>query len=112
MKNGDVAAYRDKGYFGKKLGAKNVVDKTMKRGTIAGKINGGQQKRNKAIGKIRSPGERPFSVIKRVFGGGRTTVKNLERVSIKELFKAIAYNLYQLVTLERKKVARVLKIFQ
>ena len=112
VKNGDVAAYRDKGYFGKKLGAKNVVDKTMKRGTIAGKINGGKKKRNKAIGKIRSPGERPFSVIKRVFGGGRTTVKNLERVSIKELFKAIAYNLYQLVTLERKKVARVLKIFQ
>jgi len=112
VKNGDVAAYRDKGYFGKKLKAKNVIDKTMKRGTRAGKINGGQQKRNKAIGKIRSPGERPFSVIKRVFDGGRTTVKNIDRVSIKELFKAIAYNLYQLVTLERKKLARALKICQ
>lgn len=104
VENGDIAAYRDKGYFGKKLKAKNVLDKTMKRGTRAGKINGGQQKRNKAIGRIRSPGERPFGVIKRLFDGGRTTVKNLERVSIKELFKAIAYNLYQLVTLERRKL--------
>ncbi len=108
VREGDNAAYRDKGYFGKKLMAENVVDKTMKRGTRAGKINGREQKRNKAISRIRAPGERPFSVIKRVFNGGRTLVKTLERVRIKEAFKCFAYNLYQLVTLERKKLARAL----
>ncbi len=112
VENGDIAAYRDKAYFGKELKAKNVIDKTMIRGTRAGKINGSQKKRNKAIGRIRSPNERPFGVIKRIFGGGRTFVKTIERVSIKELFKAIAYNLYQLVTLEKKKIAKALKISQ
>ena len=81
---------------------------TMKRGTKAGKLNGGEQKRNKMISKIRAPGERPIGVIKRVFHGGRTLVKTLKRVSIKEMFKAFGFNLYQLVTLERKKLARAL----
>lgn len=109
VKDGDVTAYRDKGYFGKKLKAENVIDKTMKRGTRAGEISCGQKRRNSAIGRIRSPCERPFGVIKRVFRGARTLVKTIDRVSIKELFKAFAYNLYQLVTLERKKLAKALK---
>jgi len=103
VKEGDHAAYRDKGYFGKHLEAANVVDKTMKRGVRGRKLNGGEQKRNKTIGRIRAPGERPFSVIKRVFHGDRTAVKTLERVHIKEMFKCFAYNLYQLVTLNRKR---------
>ena len=105
VKKGDVTAYRDKGYFGKKLHAKGVEDKTMKRGTRAGKLNGGEQRYNKAISRIRAPGERPFGVIKRVFNGGRTFVKTLGRVSIKEMFKCFAYNLYQLVSLQRKRLA-------
>lgn len=105
VKKGDKSAYRDKGYFGKKLKAKNIKDMTMKRGTRAGKINGGEQKRNKMISRIRAPGERPFGVIKRVFNGGRTLVKTIERVKIKEIFKCFAFDLYQLVTLERKKLA-------
>jgi len=100
--NGDIAAYRDKGYFGKQLKAKNVEDKTMKRATKSRKLNGGEQLRNKMISRIRAQGERPYSVIKRTFHGDRTNVKNLERVLIKELFKCFAYNLYQLVTLQRK----------
>lgn len=108
VEKGDKAAYRDKGYFGKKLAAKNVEDMTMKRGTRKGKINGGEQKRNRMISRIRAPGERPFSVIKRVFSGGRTLVKTLERVRIKETFKCFGYNLYQLVTLERKKIAKAI----
>ena len=98
---GDVAAYRDKGYFGKELGAAGVTDNTMKRSTRARKINGGEQKRNRSISRVRAPGERVFAVIKRVFRGGRTRVKTLERVSIQEMFKCFAFNLYQLVTLER-----------
>jgi IS5 family transposase len=102
---GDQAAYRDKGYFGKHLAASNVKDKTMKRAVRGRRLNGGEQRRNKAIGRIRAPGERPFSVIKRVFHGDRTTVKTLERVRVKEMFKCFGYDLYQLVTLERKQVA-------
>ena len=60
------------------------------------------------ISRVRSLGERPFGVIKRVFHGGRTLVKTLERVTIKEIFKCFAFDLYQLVTLERKKIAKAL----
>lgn len=102
--NGDIAAFCDKGYFGKQLKAKNVEDKTMKRATKSRKLNGGEQLRNKAISRIRCQGERSYSVMKRVFRGDRTNVKTLERVIMKELFKCFAYNLYQLVTLQRKEI--------
>lgn len=108
VEQGDVAAYRDKGYFGKQLHASDVDDKTMQRAVRGHKLNGGKLKRNKAISRIRAPGERPFGVMKRVFHGARTLVKTLARVSIKEMFKCFAYNLYQLVTLERRKLARAL----
>jgi IS5 family transposase len=102
--DGDIAAFRDKGYFGKQLKAKNVEDKTMKRATRARKLNGGEQLRNKAISRIRCQGERPYSVMKRTFHGDRTNVKTLERVLMKELFKCFAFNLYQLVTLQRREI--------
>jgi len=102
---GDRAAYRDKGYCGKPVHAPGVDDKTMGRSVRGRRLNGGQQKRNKAIGRIRSPGERPFSVVKRVFKGERTLVTTRERVQVKEMFKYFGYNLYQLVTLERKRLA-------
>jgi len=105
VKEGDQAVYRDKGYFGKQLTATSVTDKTMKRAVRGRKLNGGEQRRNKAIGRIRAPGERPFSVIKRTFHGDRTMVKTLERVRVKEMFKFFGYDLYQLVTLDWKQVA-------
>ena len=108
IRNGDEKAYRDKGYFGKKLHAKNVQDNTMQRGTRAGPISKIEEERNRKISKIRSPGERPYSVIKNVFNNSRTHVKTLVRVKIKEMFKFFAYNLCQLVTLTRKKLARAL----
>jgi len=103
----DKVGYRDKGYFGTSL-PKGVVDKTMQRAVRGHKLNGGQQKRNLSISRIRSAVERPFGVIKRVFHGERTYVKTLERVSIKEMFKAFAYNLYYLFTLERKRLANAI----
>ena len=68
----------------------------MKRNTRGRKINGGEQKRNRMISRIRSPGERPFGVIKRVFNGGRTFVKRLARVKIKEIFKCFAFGIQTL----------------
>lgn len=104
IEENDHAAYRDKGYFGKPLKARRVIDKTMKRATKSRKLNGGEQLRNRAISRIRAQGERPFAVVKRVFHNDRTSVKTLERVIVKEMFKCFAYNLYQLVTLERQKL--------
>lgn len=103
IKKGDPPAYRDKGYSGTPL-PKGVIDKTMKRAARGRKLNGGERLHNKSISRVRCPGERPFAVIKRTFNGGRTTVKTLARVGIKELFKAFAYNLYQLFTIERKQL--------
>jgi len=103
----DEVGYRDKGYFGTSL-PKGVVDKTMQRAVRGHKLNGGQQKRNLSISRIRSAVERPFSVIKRVFHGERTHVKTLERVGIKEMFKAFSYNLYHLFTLERRRLANAI----
>lgn len=108
VENGDDIAYRDKGYHGKTLHAKNVKDKTMKRAARGHPISDKEIKRNRAISSIRSPGERPFGVIKKVFHGGTTRVKTLVRVSIKEMFNCFAFNMYQLVTLHRKKLARAL----
>ena len=102
---GDRAVYRDKGYFGKRVDIPGVVDKTMKRAVRGRRLNGGEQRRNRAIGRVRAPGERPFSVIKRVFHGDRIGVKTCERVRVKEMFKCFAYDVYQLVTLERKRLA-------
>ena len=98
----DVAMYRDKGYSGSQLRFANVNDMTMIR---KDKNTEWVQSLNKAISKIRCVGERPFSVIKEVFKGTSTKVKTLARVHTKELFKYFVYNLYQLVTLTRKKIA-------
>jgi IS5 family transposase len=102
VEENDVAAYRDRGYSGKELKFVKVEDKTMIRKDSK---KDWVKATNKAISKIRCLGERPFAVIKNVFGGEHTFVKTIERVSIKEMFKCFAYNLYQLVTLRRKSLA-------
>ena len=71
-------------------------------------MNFKQKERNKRMSRKRVPGERPFGVIKNVFNGLRTRVKSLERVDTKEMLKYFAYNLYQLVTLYRKRIARAI----
>lgn len=91
--------YRDRGYTGKETKAKG--NGSMKRGNLSIK----DKLRNKRIARKRAPGERPFSVVKRTFHGERTQVKTRERVEIKEMFKYFAYDLYQLVTLERKRLS-------
>ena len=98
----DIAGYRDKGYFGTFL-PNSVKDKTMQRATRGHPLTKKQKERNYNISKIRCLGERPYSVIKRTFDGGNTFVKTLARVKIKEMFKCFAFDLYQLVTIQKKK---------
>lgn len=107
IQSGDVAAYRDKGYAGTQIKHKNVLDKTMRKAAREHPLTKADKKHNKAISKIRAPGERPFSVVKNVFKGGYTHLKKLTRVTVQEMFVCFAYNMYQLTTLLKKGVIQL-----
>jgi len=85
--------YRDKGYFGVKS---RGWDATMKRATRGHPLSIWDKLRNKRINRKRSPGERPFAVIKRVFGSGHVLVTSLPRVRVKLVFACLCFNLVQL----------------
>jgi transposase, IS5 family len=91
------AILRDKGYFG--VSAKGT-DFTMKRATAEHPLDEIDKLRNSLISKLRSPGERPYAVIKRVFKSAHVMVTTVERVRIKMMFSSFAFNLYQLCTLK------------
>ena len=61
------------------------------------------KEKNKLISKLRSPGERPHAVIKRVFNAGRVLVTTVRWVQ-KMVVTAFAFNLYQLCTLKTSKI--------
>jgi IS5 family transposase len=88
---------RDRGYFG--VQAKGN-DFTMKRRTTEKPLGELDKERNRLISILRSPGERPHAVIKRVFGAGRVLVTTVRRVQVKMMVTAFAFNLYQLCTLK------------
>jgi transposase, IS5 family len=92
---------RDRGYFG--VPARGD-DFTMVRRTTDAPLGELDKEKNKLISKLRSPGERPHAVIKRVFNAGRVLVTTVRRVHIKMVVTAFAFNLYQLCTLKTAKI--------
>jgi IS5 family transposase len=92
---------RDRGYFG--IEAKGI-DFTMRRRTTEKPLGELDKERNRLISVLRSPGERPHAVIKRVFGAGRVLVTTVKRVGIKMMVTAFAFNLYQLCTLKNARI--------
>ncbi len=92
---------RDRGYFGVKA---KGIDFTMKRRTTDMPLSELDKERNRLISVLRSPGERPHAVIKRVFGAGRVLVTTVKRVGVKMMVTAFAFNLYQLCTLKNAKI--------
>jgi IS5 family transposase len=92
---------RDRGYFG--VTAKGI-DFTMKRRTTEKGLEKLDKERNRLISILRSPGERPHAVIKRIFGAGRVLVTTVRRVGIRMMVTAFAFNLYQLCTLKNARV--------
>jgi len=92
---------RDRGYFGAKA---KGIDYTMKRRTTEKTLDELDKARNRLISALRSPGERPHAVIKRVFGAGRVMVTTVKRVGVMMMVTAFAFNLYQLCTLKNAKV--------
>ena len=58
-------------------------------------------KQVRRISRKRTPGERPYSVIKRVQNGGHTLVTMVRRVRVKMTFVNMAYNLSTVVHMKR-----------
>jgi len=85
--------YRDKGYFGVEP---RGYDGTMRRAVRGHPLGIRDKLRNKRINRKRAPGERPFAVIKRVFGSGHVLVTTLSRVRVKMVFACLCFNLVQL----------------
>jgi IS5 family transposase len=83
--------YRDRGSFGTSINGS--MDKTMKKATRNHPISTMGKRRNKAISRVRSLGERPYAVIKRVFHTDYVMVTTVERVNKKPL-SCFSYNLY------------------
>jgi IS5 family transposase len=92
---------RDRGYFGvQAIG----IDFTMKRRTTEKPLEELDRERNRLISVLRSPGERPHAVIKRVFGAGRVLVTTVKRAGVLMMVTAFAFNLYQLCTLKNARI--------
>jgi IS5 family transposase len=85
--------YRDKGYQG---AVPRGWDATMRRGARGHPLGIWDRLRNRRISRKRCPGERPFAVIKRVFGSGHVLVTTLMRVRVKLVFACLGFNLLQL----------------
>jgi len=88
-----MVVYRDKGYQGV---VPRGYDATMKRASRGHPLSIWDRLRNRRIGRKRCPGERPFAVIKRVFGGGHVLVTSLPRVRVKLVFACLCFNIVQL----------------
>ena len=93
--------YRDKGYFGVNP---RGYDATMQRGVRGHPIGIRGVLRNKRINHTRAKCERVYAVGKTVFGSGTVKVTTVARASVKMLFTAFDYNLYQLCTLRKQGV--------
>ncbi len=71
---------RDKGYSGS---ATRRINATMDRAARKKPPTIDQVRRNRRITKKRSPGERPYSVMKRIFHGGHVFVTMIRRLRVK-----------------------------
>ena len=93
--------YRDRGYSGAKS---RGYDAAMKKGARGHPIDIRDKRRNKRISRKRAPVERPYAVIKNVFGSGHVKVTTVPRVGVKMMFASFCFNLYQLNTLRKQGV--------
>jgi len=96
-----VPVFRDRGYFGVKA---KGIDFTKKRRTTDRPLDELDKERNHLISILRSPGERPHAVIKRVFWSGKVLVTTVKRVAVEMMVAAFAFNLYQLCTLKNARI--------
>ena len=91
--------YSDKGYYGAPC---RGFDAGMRRGVRGHPLGIRDKLMNKRIARKRSPGERPFAVIKGPFRSGHVLVTTVARTGVKMLFACFGFNVYQLRTLAGK----------
>ena len=94
-----IPCYRDKGYQGAPC---RGINATMDRTSRNVPLTVDQTRRNRRITGKRSPGERPYSIIKRKFNGGHVYVTMVRRVRVKVMFKCLCYNLFTLMNLKKQ----------
>jgi IS5 family transposase len=82
------------------------IDFTMKRRTTEKPLEELDKEHNRLISVLRSPGELPHAVIKRVFKAGRILVTTIKRVGVLMMVRAFSFNLYPLCTLKNAKNIR------
>ena len=94
-----IPCYRDKGYAGAQCrGINAAMDKAARNHPLAvDKI-----RRNLRITRKRSPGERPYSVIKGVMHGRHTFVSTIRRYRVKAMFLCLGYNALTMITLKKQ----------
>ena len=78
------------------------IDATMDRASRNHSLTVEQVRRNLRITKKRSPGERPYSVMKGIMNGGHTFVTMVRRYRVKAMFLCLGYNMLTLITLKRR----------
>ncbi len=94
-----IPCYRDKGYQGAPC---RGINATMDRASRNTPLTVDQARRNLRITRKRSPGERPYSIIKGKFNGGHVFVTMVRRVRVKMMFRCLCYNLFTLVNLNKR----------
>ncbi|EQD55246.1 transposase IS4 family protein, partial [mine drainage metagenome] len=78
------------------------IDGTMDKASRNHPLTVRQIRRNLRITGKRSPGERPYSVIKGIFHGSHVYVTMIRRVRVKATFMCPGYNLLTLLTLKKQ----------
>ncbi len=69
-----------------------------------------QVRRNLRIAKKRSPGERLYSVMKRIMNGGHTFITMVRRDRVRAMFLCHGYNMLTLIAL--KKQGRIVRFLE
>ena len=95
-----IVNYKDKGYFSVQG---RGIDATMDRDVRGHELPMESIRMNLRIASKRSRGERPYSVMKRTFRGGRTFVTTVPRVRVKAMFMCLGHNLFYLLPLTRRR---------
>jgi len=97
-KKGEIN-YQDKGYFGAECAG---FDAGMKRAVRGHPLTIHDKRRNKRISRKRSPGERPYAVLKTVFKVKYTLLTMIKHVNVKNMYSCFNFDLFQLRTLKKQ----------
>ena len=94
-----IPCYKDKGYAGAYC---KDINATMDKASREHPLDIEKIRRNLRITRKRSPGERPYSVMKGIMNGGHTLVTMVRRCRVKAMFLCLGYNALTMITLKKQ----------